>query len=108
MNITVVVDPAYGEHLAELSLSKNVPVWVVATPINEEAFRRILEQRTLSQRRSIIDHRSPGSITSFKIYSDAENRRGNLLDVIPVIDSTTATGRLLRLCLMTPTTRTST
>jgi hypothetical protein len=83
-NVAVVVDPAYGEQLAELS--KNVPVWVVATPINEEAFRRILKQRTLSQRRSIIDHRSPGSITSFKIYSDAENRRANLLDVIPKIE----------------------
>jgi hypothetical protein len=77
VNVAVVVDPAYGERLEELSA--NVPVWVVATPVNEKAYRRI------QQRRLIIDHHVPGSITSFQI-SDAESRRANLLDVVPEIE----------------------
>jgi hypothetical protein len=77
VSVAVVVEPAYGERLEELSA--NLPVWVVATPVNEEAYRRV------RQRRSIIDHHAPGSITSFRI-SDAENRRANVLDVIPVIE----------------------
>ena len=77
VNVAVVVDPAYGERLEELSA--NVPVWVVATPINEEAYRRIWE------RRLVVDHRVRGAITSFRI-SDAENRRANLLKVIPEIE----------------------
>jgi hypothetical protein len=76
--VAIVLDPAYGERLKELSA--NVPVWVVATPVNEDARRRIW------QGRSIADHRSPGSITAFKIHSEAENRRTHLLDVIPIIE----------------------
>jgi hypothetical protein len=76
--VAIVVDPAYGERLEELS--GNVPVWVVATPVNEAACRRIWKGR------SIADHRSPGSITAFKICSEAENRRAHLLDVIPIIE----------------------
>ncbi len=78
LNVAIVVDPVYGERLEELSA--NVPVWVVATPVNEDACRRIW------QGRSIADHRSPGSITAFKIYSEAGNRRAHLLDVIPAIE----------------------
>jgi hypothetical protein len=77
VNVAVVVDPVYGERLEELSA--NVSVWVVATPVNEEANRR------LQQRRLITDHHVPGSITSFRI-SEAEDRRANLLDVVPEIE----------------------
>jgi hypothetical protein len=78
MNVAVVVDPAYGKRLEDLSA--DVTVWVVATPINEDACRCIWRQR------STIEHGIPGSLTSYKIYSDAENRRANLLNIIPVIE----------------------
>jgi hypothetical protein len=77
-------------------------VWVVATPVNEEACRRIW------QGRAIADHRSPGSITSFKIYSDAENRRANLLDVIPVIEEHYGSWKVASPVPVTPRTNTFT
>jgi hypothetical protein len=59
--------------------SEVAPVWVVETPDNKKACKR------LWQGRPNRDHREKGAVTSYKV-GDAEDRVANLLNVLPTLE----------------------
>ena len=78
-DVCVVVDPSYAGRLEELA--KEVPVWIVGSPVNKEACKRIWD----GQPPVLVDHRLPGSVTSYDV-SDPQDRASNLLHVFPMLE----------------------
>ena len=58
INLIVVLDPNYGNRLGKVA--QFTPVWVVATPGNNDACQQLWKTSPVS------DHREKGAITSDK------------------------------------------
>ena len=70
--VHVVVDPAYGQRLADLPASE--PVWIVASPNNEPVVRQLWEQRPA---KSHLD-----GITMSQSYGSPEDSFLGVLDSV--------------------------
>lgn len=77
-DLIVIVDPNFGDRLE--SLSQLAPIWIVASPDNKDACHRLW----VSQAHS--DHREKGAATHYTV-TDLEDRVGNLLDIIPQLET---------------------
>ena len=72
-DLFVVVDPSFGERLE--ALIRSAPIWVVATPDNEGAHKRLWKVHQHA------DHREKGAITCYRV-SDPEDRVASLLNIL--------------------------
>lgn len=73
-DLTVVLDPTYGERLEQVA--ELAPTWVVDTETNRATFERVWHNTTVS------DHRTPGAVTSFK----AENAQDRMVSLLEIMD----------------------
>src|SRR5258707_5607422 len=76
-NLIVVVDPNYGDRLE--TTSHIAPVWVVDSPQNKAACKRLWHAHPTS------DHREKGSVTCYNV-TDADARLANLINVLPDLE----------------------
>lgn len=77
-DLIVVVDPNFGDRLE--SLSQLAPIWIVASPGNKDVCHRLWASQAHS------DHREKGAATHYTV-TDLEDRVGNLLDIIPQLET---------------------
>ena len=77
MNLVVIVNPNYGDRIE--TAVHIAPVWAVATLVNKTACKRIWTEH------EPVDHRRRGAVTYYDV-TDAEDRLGNLLNVLPTLE----------------------